>query len=514
MREERMLGAPSLRETARGRTGELVAILAVVVLSGCGGPGQTSAGPGGTISPAGSVAQPTQSPTSEPSAEPSPVDLAAHSPIWFAPLPPMPTDVGRPFIGSEDFMDLFDADAPWEIAAGRIGVFKLYGEWVAYHATDAELRTAVQEIARREMVLAVEIGPLDPPAECGNGIESFAGTDEGRLISRRIRDAGGTLQVIALDEPYYYAHLYDGPRACQWSAEEVAEGVARFRDVMRAEWPAVVIGDTEPMPSPVTADGLATWLATYRQVADEPFAFLHLDMDWSTEEWPQLGLQVEAAGDELGVPVGMIYNGGSSASDAQWLAVAGRRIHAYEAKAGATPDHVLFQSWMDKPDRALPETDAGTFTWLINAYVDDLESLGQLSGGSENVAFGRPVTASSATADSPPDGVVDGDPDSIWNSGASPPSWVEIDLGGPHAVSEIRLLVAQSPAGPTVHDVGCRLAPGGPITRLALLEASTTDGDLIPVTLSTPVSCRIVRVETTASLSWVAWREIEVTVPE
>jgi len=70
------------------------------------------------------------------------------------------------------------------------------------------------------------------------------------------------------------------------------------------------------------------------------------------------GLQAEAAGDELGVAVGMIYNGGSSASDAQWLAVAGRRIHAYEAQAGATPNHVLFQSWMDKPDRAIPEADA------------------------------------------------------------------------------------------------------------------------------------------------------------
>lgn len=484
------------------------------VLAGCGGPWPSATAPVGTTSPPESVAQATLSPTGEPSAESSPVDLEAVSPVWFAPLPPMPTDAGRPFIGSEDFMELFAADAPWQTAADRIGVFKLYGEWVAYHATDAQLRTAVQGIARRGLVLAVEMGPLDPPAECGTGVESFAGTDEGRLISRRIRDAGGTLQVIALDEPYYFAHLYDGQAACSWSIEEVAEGVARFRDVMRAEWPAVVIGDTEPMPSPVTPAGLATWLDTYRQVAGEPFAFLHLDMEWSIEAWPLLGLQVEAAGDERGVPVGMIYNGGSAASDAQWLAVAGRRIDAYEAQAGATPDHVLFQSWMDKPDRALPETDASSFTWLINAYLDDPASLAHLSGGPENIAFDKPVTASSTTADSPPDRVVDGDPDSIWNSGGPPPGWVEIDLGEPRAITEIRLLVAQSPAGPTTHRLGCRSTPGGGLTQLAILEASTTDGDLLPVTLSPPVSCRIVRVETAVGPSWVAWREIEVTAVE
>jgi hypothetical protein len=491
----------------------VVAILAAVVLVGCGS-GPMSVPPGGASSPPESLSQATASPAGEPSVEPSPVDLAAVSPVWFAPLPPMPTDAGRPFIGSEDFMDLFTAEAPWQTAADRIGVFKLYGEWVAYHATDAQLRTAVQEIARRGLVLAVEMGPLDPPADCGTGVESFAGTDEGRLISRRIRNAGGTLQVIALDEPYYFAHLYDGQDACRWTLEEVAQGVAHFRDVMREEWPAVVIGDTEPMPAPVTPAGLSTWLDAYRHVAGEPFAFLHLDMDWSIEEWPQLGLDVEAAGDGRGVPVGMIYNGGSAASDAQWLAVAGRRIDAYEARAGATPDQVLFQSWMDKPDRALPETDASTFTWLINAYIDDPASLAHLAGGAENIAFDRPVTGSSATADSPPDRVVDGDPDSIWNSGGPPPGWVEIDLGESRAVTEIRLLAAQSPAGPTTHLVGCRSTLDGGLTQLATLEASTTDGELLPVTLSTPATCRILRVETTASPSWVAWREIEVTVAE
>ena len=108
-------------------------------------------------------------------------------------------------------------------------MFKLYGEWVAYHATATQLRAAVEGIASRGMALAVEMGPLDPPPGCGQGVESFAGIDEGRLISRRIREAGGTLQVIALDEPWYFAHVYGGPAACNWPVAQVAAAVARLR---------------------------------------------------------------------------------------------------------------------------------------------------------------------------------------------------------------------------------------------------------------------------------------------
>jgi len=482
-------------------------LLAIAILVGC----TVTSSPLPSVDSPASTA-PDASAASAASATPAatPPDLSARPLIWFAPLPPMPTDAGRPFIGSEDFMDLFADDGDWERAAERIGVFKLYGEWVAYHATDAELRAAVEEIARRRLVLAVEMGPLDPPPECGEGVESFAGIDEGQLISRRIRQAGGTLQVIALDEPYYFAHVYDGPNACRWSVDQVAQAVAGFRDAMRAEWPAIVIGDIEPMPHPVSAAGLAAWLDAYRVAAGEPFAFLHLDVDWSRSDWPLLGVAVEAGGHERGVPIGMIYNGGAATSDEQWLALAGRRVQAYESDAGARPEHVIFQSWMDKPDRALPETDPASFTSFVNRYVEDPGSLGDLRGGADNLAQGATVMASSAVVDAPAERAIDGDPDTLWNAGAGPPAWIEIDLGAGHAVAEVRLMVAQSPSGPTAHRVSCRAAAGGAATPLGDVEQPTADAEVLVVRPASPVTCRYLRVETTVSPSWVAWREIEV----
>jgi hypothetical protein len=358
------------------------------------------------------------------------------------------------------------------------------------------------------------MGPLDPPAGCGEGVESFAGIDEGMLITRRIRQAGGTLQVMALDEPYYFAHLYDGPNACHWTVPQIAEAVAGFTSAMREEWPGLVVGDTEPMPSQVSVAGLAEWLDAYRAAAGEPFAFLHLDIDWSRAGWPDLGIGVEAAGAERGVPIGMIYNGGSATSDAQWVALAGRRVAAYETDAGAQPDHVLFQSWMDKPDRALPETDAGTFTWLVNRYLDDPTSLGELPVDAGNLALDRDATASVALVGSEAARAVDGDADTIWSAGGGPPAWIEIDLGASVAIGEIRLLASQTPAGETHHQVSCTTGPGAALVLLADLTGHTADLDQLVVTLQAPATCRFIRIDTLASPSWVAWREIEVAAQE
>ena len=172
----------------------------------------------------------TPSPTASP--VPSAADLSAGNLVWFAPLPP------RPWVqasGSDDFMTLFAANAEWTQAGARIDVFKLYGEWVD-NTTPSQLRAAIDGIHARGMVLAVEAGPLDS-AGCGEGVESFAGSDSGRRLAHRIRAAGGTLQVIALDEPYYNAHLYGGPNACNWPVDRVALGVAAFVSAVSEEFP-------------------------------------------------------------------------------------------------------------------------------------------------------------------------------------------------------------------------------------------------------------------------------------
>jgi hypothetical protein len=406
-------------------------------------------------------------------------------------------------------MALFTNGAKWTRAAARIDVFKLYGEWVDNTAA-GQLRAAIDGIETRGFVLAVEAGPLDP-AGCGEGVEGFAGSDSGRRLAQRIKAAGGTLEVIALDEPWYYAHVYDGPNACHWPADRVAEGVAAFVEAVREEFPWVVVGDIEPTASLVSADELAEWMDAYQVAVGEPMGFLHLDSDWSRPDWSTLALQVEAAGAAREVPVGIIYTGGGAPSNEQWAHLAGQHALDHEDRDGGRPDHVIFQSWNVHPDRVLPETDPNTFTALVNRYFDDRASLG-LGGPGGNLAWRRPVTGSTALPESPVENAVDGDPGTIWNAGRWPPAWIEIDLGQVSSLSEVRLTVAQTPVGVTEHRVLGRLEAGGELVLLGTLNGATADYQTLRLTSpGTWPAVRWLRIETSASPSWVAWREIEVT---
>jgi hypothetical protein len=454
-------------------------------------------------------------PLASSTAPPQPTaDLAGLPLYWFAPLPPMPTGPGRMFTGSNDFMDLFSPEAEWQATSAGLHVFKLYGEWVAYHASDAQLARAVAEIRRRGLALAIEAGPLDATAECGQGVESFAGVEEGRHLAQRILDAGGTLDFIALDEPYFFAHVYDGPNACHWPVEKIAADVAAYIGVMRGYFPDVRVGDTEPLAGAAGAAAYQDWLDSYREVNGSDPAFLHMDIDWSRPGWPEEVLAIDSFGERFGVPIGIIYNGNpQDPDDEAWVSIAGERVKRYELDAGGTPEHVLFQSWNDKPDRALPESEPTTFTGFVLTYLTDRAALGfATTGENANLALHKPTDVSSVWEGYAGFGAVDGDPGTLWNAGGGPPQWIEIDLGEPIDVTEIRLLTSQSPAGQTVHRVyGKGPATDGVFALLAELNGPTDDSQSLVVAASpTWIGIQVLRVETVVSPSWVAWREIEV----
>ena len=121
------------------------------------------------------------------------------------------------------------------------------------------------------------------------------------------------------------------------------------------------------------------------------------------------------------------------------------------------------------------------------------------------------VTASGSYEASPPELAVDGDPSTLWNAGALAPRWIEIDLRTPRSVERISLLTAQSPKGETVHRVLGKAGAGDPYRVLHVFSGVTTDGQWLHYSPPTPWErVRFVRVETTESPSWVAWREIEI----
>lgn len=321
--------------------------------------------------------------------------IAAPKPlVWFAPLPPY--EPGLDYDGSRDYMKLFSRNARWTKAARRIHVFGAPQAWPMRVASDAQVRVMVNDLKRRKIALGFEVGALRD-TECGLHVEGFSGTPAATELSLAIKRAGGTIDYVRFDEPFAFGSLYDGPNACHWSAERVAQEVDKYVRELRFYFPKVVVGDIEPVWDSRSPQQIVDWMDTYRRVTGEPLSFLHLDVG---RRGPQAPRYVAEAARARGIPFGVIY-GGEGESDEEWAAEAEQFFADYEAKDGIRPDHVIFQSWNDKPDYVLPETKRGTFTWLINRYfrprtklsleISDSGATGKLTNARGGALSGRPV---------------------------------------------------------------------------------------------------------------------------
>jgi hypothetical protein len=314
--------------------------------------------------PSATLPQPTITQTSMPTIEP---DLTTRPQIWFGPLDPSPPDANRPFSGRLDFFRLFEADSPWQNAAQHVQVFKLYGGWVAWEASQAELEQVVRDVQRRGMALAFEAGPLTPTHECTGEIEGFAGPEEAIRIVQKIKAAGGTIAYVDLEHPYDAATFADAPESCHMTPEEIAANVSRFVETVRSVFPEARFGAVETARHDV--EHVAPWVEAYRSVLGEDLAYFHLDLDFGRPDWASSAREIETYLHSRGIEFGLFYLGDwNDASNEEWLARAEQRIVEYEVEFGGQPDHIIFQSWHPHPQHLLPETDPGAFTYLINRY--------------------------------------------------------------------------------------------------------------------------------------------------
>jgi hypothetical protein len=99
----------------------------------------------------------------------------------------------------------------------------------------------------------------------------------------------------------------------------------------------------------------------------------------------------------------------------------------------------------------------------------------------------------------------DGNMTTRWNAGGHPVQFIEIDFGSPQSFWEIAARVDQTPSGQTNHQVTLdgRSAPEFGWTGV------TSDGDLLAHRFGTLQTAQRVRITTSESPSWVAWRDID-----
>ena len=294
-------------------------------------------------------------------------DLSIRPHIWFGPLDPWSWGQFYRGAGPFQFYDLFTEDAPWPRAAEAVGVMRLYPVWLESFATRGQLEDVFEDLGRRGIAISFELGPLTETAACNaSTVEGFAGAGPALNIARRIRQAGGVLHSMDLEHPFDAASY--GPLACRMSPVEIARDSLTTIEAVRSIFPEVLVGSIET--ADLDPEAVAAWLDGYREVTGEHLAYFHLDSNFAIPDWSSRAKAIEEVVRSRGVEFGIIYFGDAEdTSDEEWLARAEERFVEYEVITGGKPDHAIFQSWHTHPERLLPETDAGTFTYLINRYM-------------------------------------------------------------------------------------------------------------------------------------------------
>ena len=106
---------------------------------------------------------------------------------------------------------------------------------------------------------------------------------------------------------------------------------------------------------------------------------------------------------------------------------------------------------------------------------------------------------------------IDGNLKSSWNSQHFAPQWFSVVLDDLYLVDRIQLVVSQTPAGPTTHEVWLADRSGAVRTLYKRLSiAHTQDGQTLDLPFDPPRSTTEVLIFTLDSPSWVAWREVRV----
>lgn len=269
-----------------------------------------------------------------------------------------------------NMMQLYNKPAQWQRAARSVNVIKLYaGQILTMPA--GELRQVFSFMKDHGMRLAVEYGPLHQAAGCGP-LEGFNPVPSITRMANRVQRLGGRLDYAAMDEPYWFAHIYSGPRSCHWSAAQIAKNAMASYDALRKVFPAIAIGDIEPVSQ--IADGnlldqYATWINVWREKTRSKLAFFDADVNWSPVNDATLAqLAKMLAVDHI--VFGVIYDGrAGDLSNSSWIDSATRHFVEYENGDNPLPDQVIFQDWNDYPVKLLPEGHADAYTHLILRYL-------------------------------------------------------------------------------------------------------------------------------------------------
>jgi len=327
---------------------------------------------------------PKPAPTRTPVPTPIPSDL-----VWFGPN-----------MGSSDYAELFTSPNQWLYARSRIDVFKFHVQNVLDSPCDIcgdntldkfVEAGAFKKLTQWGMPIAVDVGAIK---EWGcTGDDGFRVVKE---VVNNIRSNGGDVTFLVMDEPYLGGQIHINNTSCGYTMEQTADATAHFMKLVKAEYPKIVVGLTEPYPY-FSADELQEWVLALKARGTAP-AFFHIDVNMleggrRLENWRVTSdlQQLNQFFHQQAIPFGVIFT-----SNTKWDAKSNRVyfdatmdwLHLVNDAIGR-PQHVVFNSWIGSTSDGISNT-AGIHEIPVNLPHNDPEQYSHIRLITEGLAILNP----------------------------------------------------------------------------------------------------------------------------
>ena len=304
-------------------------------------------------------------------------------------------DVWFSFPPKTDFMDLFRKPDQWPASLQGIDAFMLQSSFV-YGSSDKQLAEIVGFLRKHGVKLALEAQMMRlGPNRCGQGIEGYKPPGYMRTVFQKLKAAGADLDFVAMDEPLWFGRLakrksrFGG--SCQFSLLELAQNLRQSVSELLELYPRAEIGDEETIRSPAIDRDMPSgylfeiekWLAAFEQETGSKIRFLHWDVAWfpaknsemdklNSNYWTATLESAVTMGRTHEIRTGIFYDGDpGDVASAAWNAHAIARYQAMEDELHIMTDTAVFATWMHCPERALPESDPATLSYLARSYIRD-----------------------------------------------------------------------------------------------------------------------------------------------
>jgi hypothetical protein len=296
--------------------------------------------------------------------------------VWFSAVDDMPAPAG--FQVDQDYPQLFEPNAQWQHALSHIQAFEMTRRYVTTQPEE-KLQKMFAFLRDHHVALGVAFGIIPERSSCGDRVEGMLHNPNANLVTaRRIKQLGGDLHYIDLDEPLFFGHYFEGANGkigCRYSIEELASAYGAEIRKIRSVFPDAQVIESEPTEGLESPAEFGRWIDQVKhELPGGAPQVIRFDVQWSSRKkpWRDSASRLVATAKQHGLGYGVIFDGTpQDQTDEDWIRTAQSNIAAWESAIRDIPDHVMIQSWHRHPQKVLPESSPTTLPYLVNWYCQN-----------------------------------------------------------------------------------------------------------------------------------------------